>query len=45
MADTEQLAKNQMIVLQQPNGEKIYLDLNVSTDTTAIKSFEKSADM
>lgn len=45
MADKEQLAKNQMIVLQQQNGEKIYLDLNVSTDTTAIKSFEKSADM
>lgn len=47
MADTEQpaLLQNQAIILQQPNGEKIYLDLNVSTDTTAIKSFEKSADI
>lgn len=46
MAEKEQTAlENQAIVLQQPNGEKIYLDLNVSTDTTAIKSFEKSADM
>ena len=42
MAEEEQSMKNQMIILQQPNGEKIYFDLNLSTDTTAITSFALS---
>lgn len=40
-----ELENTQTVVLQQTDGKKIYLDLNVSTDTTAIKSFEKSADI
>ena len=34
-----QLENTQSVVLQQADGKKIYLDLNVSTDTTAIWSF------
>ena len=30
---------SQALILQQPNGQKVYLDLNHSTDTTAIWSF------
>ena len=36
MAEQE---NTQAVVLQQPNGQKVYLDLNHSTDTTAIWSF------
>ncbi|MDY6449688.1 hypothetical protein [Acinetobacter faecalis] len=38
----------QAVVLQQPNGEKLQVELKitqVADDTTAIKSFEKSADI
>ncbi|NHC02409.1 hypothetical protein G9F31_01245 [Acinetobacter sp. 187] len=38
----EQLNK-QLLILEQENGKKIYLDLNVSTDTTAIESFKQAA--
>jgi hypothetical protein len=34
-----QQGNTQAVVLQQPNGQKVYLDLNHSTDTTAIWSF------
>lgn len=37
-----QLENTQTVVLQQTDGKKIYLDLNVSTDTTAISSFALS---
>ena len=36
MAEQE---NTQAVVLLQPNGQKVYLDLNHSTDTTAIWSF------
>lgn len=34
-----QQENNQAMILQQPNKQKVYLDLNHSTDTTAIWSF------
>ena len=34
-----QQENNQAMILQQPNGQKVYLDLQHSTDTTAIWSF------
>ena len=34
-----QAENTQALVLQQPNGQKVYLDLTHSTDTTAIWSF------
>lgn len=34
-----QQENTQAMILQQPNGQKVYLDLNHSTDTTAIWSF------
>jgi len=34
-----QQENTQAVVFQQPNGQKVYLDLNHSTDTTAISSF------
>lgn len=34
-----QQENTQAVILQQPNGQKVYLDLNHSTDTTAIWSF------
>ncbi|GAA5183171.1 hypothetical protein GCM10023345_10850 [Acinetobacter kookii] len=37
-----QQENTQAIILQQPNGQKVYLDLNHSTDTTAISSFALS---
>ena len=37
--ELSQLENTQTVVLQQTDGKKIYLDLNVSTDTTAIWSF------
>ena len=37
--ELSQLENTQNVVLQQTDGKKIYLDLNVSTDTTAIWSF------
>ena len=40
MAEKE---NTQALVLQQPNGQKVYLDLNHSTDTTAIWSFLAAA--
>ena len=36
--ELSQLENTQTVVLQQEDGKKIYLDLNVSTDTTAIES-------
>lgn len=45
MADLESIRP---VVLQQPNGEKLQLELKitqVADDTTAIKSFEKGADI
>lgn len=33
------------VILTKADGQKIFLDLNVSTDTTAIKSFEKGAEL
>lgn len=38
-----QLENTQTVVLQQEDGKKIYLDLNVSTDTTAIESFKQAS--
>ena len=38
-----QLENTQTVVLQQADGKKIYLDLNVSTDTTAIESFKQAS--
>lgn len=40
--ELSQLENTQTVVLQQADGKKIYLDLNVSTDTTAISSFALS---
>ena len=40
--ELSQLENTQTVVLQQTDGKKIYLDLNVSTDTTAISSFALS---
>jgi hypothetical protein len=37
-----QQENTQAVVFQQPNGQKVYLDLNHSTDTTAISSFALS---
>ncbi len=34
-----QQENTQAVILQQPNRQKVYLDLNHSTDTTAIWSF------
>ena len=41
--ELSQLENTQTVVLQQTDGKKIYLDLNVSTDTTAIESFKQAS--
>lgn len=42
MSETE---NTKAVILTQADDQKIFLDLNVSTDTTAIKSFEKGAEL
>ena len=39
MNELQQVQSPHALVLQQPNGEKIYFDIQHSTDTTAIWSF------